>query len=89
MVQAEAVYRATVNDRGIVKTGKCRNRSRPFFNGVVQQRLAAELCKLVRQVLRGRCGFKDDTNFVREVLRVRLKTAHYRVDTVGVKDETV
>jgi len=49
VVQVEAIDRAPIDDSGIVKTRKCRNRSRPLSNWVVQQRLAAKLCKLVRQ----------------------------------------
>ena len=89
MVQVEAIYRAPVDDRGIVKTCKCRNRSNPFFNGVMQQWLAAELCKFVRQLLSGCCSFKDDAHFVGKIIGDRLKAAHHGVDTVGMKDEAV
>jgi len=89
VVQVEAIDRAPIDDSGIVKTRKCRNRSRPLSDWVVQQRLAAELCKLVRHLLRRRCNFEDDTYFVGEVLRVGLKTAHHCVDTVGMKVKTV
>src|SRR5258708_27061048 len=89
MIQVEAVYRAPIDHRGIVKTRKCRNRSHPFFNWIVQQRLAAELRKLVRHVLRRSRSFEDNAHFVGEMFRVWLKTAHHSVDTVGMKDDAV
>ena len=89
MVQIEAIYRPPIDDRRIVKARKCRNRSGPFFDWVMQQRLAAELCKLVRQVLRRRCSFQDNTNFVGQMIRVGFKTAHHSVNTVGMKDKPV
>lgn len=64
MVQIKTIDRTPVEDCGIVKTRKCCNRSRPFFNWVVQQRLAAKLCELVRHLLRRRCSFEDDPYFV-------------------------
>ncbi len=89
MVQVKAIHRPPINDCGIVKTRKCSNRACPFFDWVVQKWLAAELCQLVRHLLRRCRSFQDDTHFVREMLRVGLKTTHHSVDTVGVKDETV
>ena len=89
MVQIETIYRAAIDNRGIVKTRKCRNRSRPFFDGVVQQRLSAELRKLVRHLLRRRCGLQDDTDFVREMHWIRLETPHHGIDTVGMKHKTI
>ena len=85
----EAKHRTTVDDRRIVKAGKGSNRTDPLLNGVVQQRLAAQLSKFARHVLRRRSRLENDTHLVREVCRIGLKAAHHRVDPILMKNETV
>src|SRR5579859_2892842 len=89
MVEVETVDGSSLNMCGVVETCEAGGSAAPFCDGIVQERLAAELGNDGGKLLGRGCSLQDNPHLFGNYLAFRFQRAHHAVAAIDMERQMV